>query len=216
MPLKLYSYFRSSAAYRVRIALGLKGLPYDYAAVHLAKKEQQAPGYRQINPEALVPTLVDDAGHTLTQSLAIIEWLDEMHPTPPLLPRAPLDRAWVRALALQIAGDIHPLDNLRVLRFLVNDMGLSDAQKDGWYRHWVEIGFAALEQRLAGDPRTGAFCLGDAPTLADVVLVPQMYNARRFDIDLAPYPTLVRIDAHATRHPAFAAAAPERQPDAAG
>ncbi|MDR0458112.1 MAG: maleylacetoacetate isomerase [Burkholderiaceae bacterium] len=212
--MKLYSYFRSSAAYRVRIALGLKGLPFDYAPVHLVKKEQQAPGYRKLNPDALVPTLVDDAGHALTPSLAIIEWLEETRPEPLLLPRAPLERAWVRSLALQIACDIHPLNNLRVLRFLVKEMGLAEAQKLAWQRHWVESGFAALEQRLAGDPHTGAFCFGDAPTLADVTLVPQMYNARRLDIDLTRYPTLMRIDAQATRHPAFSAAAPEKQPDA--
>jgi len=212
--MKLYSYFRSSAAFRVRIALGLKGLPYDYVPVHLVKKEQLAPDYRKLNPDALVPTLVDDAGHALTQSLAIIEWLEETYPEPPLLPRTPLDRAWVRALALQIACEIHPLNNLRVLRFLVKDMGLSDAQKLTWYRHWIETGFAALEQRLAGDSRTGAFCFGDAPTLADVTLVPQVFNARRFDIDVARYPTLARIDAHAMQHSAFIAAAPEQQPDA--
>lgn len=212
--MKLYNYFRSSAAFRVRIALGLKGLPYDYVPVHLAKKEQLAPDYRKLSPDALVPTLVDDAGHAIGQSLAIIEWLEETHPEPPLLPRAPLDRAWVRSLALQIACDIHPLNNLRVLKFLVQDMGLSDEQKNAWYRHWIEAGFAALEQRLAGDPRTGAFCLGEAPTLADAVLVPQVFNARRFDIDVTRYPTLVRIDAHAMRHPAFIAAAPGQQPDA--
>ncbi|MDR2990796.1 MAG: maleylacetoacetate isomerase [Burkholderiaceae bacterium] len=215
--MKLYSYFRSSAAFRVRIALNLKGLPYDTVPVHLVRHggEQQTPAYRQLNPEALVPTLIDDAGRAITQSLAIIEWLDETHPEPPLLPRAPLDRAWVRALALHIACDIHPLDNLRVLRFLVRDMGLSDAQKNAWYRHWIETGFTALEQRLAGDPRTGTFCFGDAPTLADAALVPQVYNARRFDIDVARYPAIARIDAHAMRHPAFSAAAPEQQPDAA-
>jgi maleylpyruvate isomerase len=201
----------------VRIALNLKGLPYDTVPVHLVRHggEQHAPAYRQLNPEALVPTLIDDAGQAITQSLAIIEWLDETHPEPPLLPRAPLDRAWVRALALHIACDIHPLDNLRVLRFLVRDMGLSDEKKNAWYRHWIETGFAALEQRLASDPRTGAFCFGDAPTLADAALVPQVYNARRFDIDVAYYPAIARIDAHAMQHPAFIAAAPEQQPDAA-
>ena len=212
--MKLYSYFRSSASFRVRIALNMKGLPYDYVPVHLVKQEQFAPDYRKLSPEALVPTLVDDAGHSIGQSLAILEWLEETHPEPPLLPRTPLDRAWVRSLALLVACDIHPLNNSRVLNFLVKDLGLSEAQKLAWYRHWIETGFAALEQRLAGDARTGAFCFGDAPTLADAALVPQVFNARRFDIDVTRYPTLTRIDAHAMQHPAFIAAAPQQQPDA--
>jgi maleylpyruvate isomerase len=213
---KLYNYFRSSASFRVRIALGLKGLPYDYVPVHLLKNggEQHASDYRGLNPDALVPTLVDDAGHAITQSLSIIEWLEETHPEPPLLPRAPLDRAWVRSLALQIACEIHPLNNLRVLKFLVKDMGLSEAQKLAWYRHWIETGFAALEQRLAGDSRTGAFCFGDTPTLADAVLAPQVFNARRFDIGTSHYPTIERIDAHAMKLDAFISAAPEKQVDA--
>ena len=211
--MKLYGYFRSSAAYRVRIALGLKGLPYEYAAVHLRKDEQSAQAYRALNPAQLVPALVDERG-AFTQSLAIMEYLEERYPEPPLLPLAPEARARVRAIALGIACDIHPLDNLRVLRYLVRAVGTSEAVKDAWYRHWIDTGLAALETQLSGERATGEFCHGDAPTLADCCLVPQLANARRAGIPLEAYPTLVRIEARCNALPAFVEAAPERQPDA--
>ncbi|MGF6638284.1 maleylpyruvate isomerase [Paraburkholderia sp. MM5496-R1] len=215
--MKLYSYFRSSASYRVRIALNLKGIPYKYLPVHLVRNggEQLAPAYREINPDQLVPTLLDDAGAPIPQSLAIIEYLEETHPTPPLLPREPANRAYVRSLALQIASEIHPLNNLRVLKYLTESLGLNEETKSTWYRHWVEVGFSSLEARLASDARTGTFCHGDAPTLADLCLVPQVFNAQRFSIDVNRYPTLARINANALQLEAFAQAAPDRQPDAA-
>ena len=175
--MRLHSYFRSSAAYRVRIALALKGLSYDYVPVHLLKKEQSLPEYRRIAPSQLVPALELDDGQTvLTQSLAIIEYLDETHPEPPLLPADPLGRARVRALALDIACDIHPIDNLRVLRYLTGEMKVSENDKNRWYRHWVETGLEVLESSLAGHPSTGRFCHGDRPGMADCALVPQIYN----------------------------------------
>ena len=211
--MKLYGYFRSSAAYRVRIALGLKALPYEYAAVHLRNNEQFGDAYRALNPAQLVPALVDERG-TFTQSLAIIEYLEERHPQPPLLPATPEERARVRAIALGIACDIHPLDNLRVLRYLVRTIGTSEQVKDAWYRHWIDTGLAALEAQLARERATGEFCHGDAPTLADCCLVPQLANARRAGIPLDAYPTLRRIEARCNAMTAFAAAAPEMQPDA--
>jgi maleylpyruvate isomerase len=212
--MRLYNYFRSSAAYRVRIALALKGLDYEYAAVHLAKGEQQGDAYRAVNPQQLVPALAD--GETVvTQSLAIIEYLDERHPEPPLFPATPEGRARVRSIALAIACDIHPLDNLRVLRYLTRTLGVTEQAKDAWYRHWIDTGLSALETQLAGDAATGTCCHGDAPTVADICLVPQLANARRASIPLDPYPTLIRIDAHCRALDAFARAAPERQPDAA-
>jgi maleylpyruvate isomerase len=210
---KLYGYFRSSAAYRVRIALALKGSPYEYAAVHLRKGEQRAAPYRAINAQALVPTLEDDRG-SFTQSLAIIEYLDERYPEPPLLPDRAEARARVRAIALAIACDIHPIDNLRVLQYLVRTLGVSEQDKDAWYRHWIDLGLGALELQLAAEAATGRFCHGDTPTLADICLVPQLANARRANIPLDAYPTLLRIEAACIALPAFAAAAPERQPDA--
>jgi maleylpyruvate isomerase len=212
--MKLYDYFRSSAAYRVRIALNLKGLAPERAFVHLRRGAQRADDYLAVNPQGLVPALVTDGGDVLTQSLAIIEYLDETHPTPPLLPADPAARARVRSLAMAIACDIHPIDNLRVLRYLVHTMGVSEAQKDAWYNYWIDVGLEALERRLAGDPATGRCCHGDGPTLADICLVPQLANARRVNLDLSPYPTLVRIDAACRELPAFAAAEPARQPDA--
>ena len=212
--MKLYNYFRSSAGYRVRIALNLKGLAYEYVAVHLTKGEQRAEPYLALNAQALVPTLADD-GATLTQSLAIIEYLDERHPDPPLLPAALAERARVRAIALAIACDIHPLDNLRVLQYLARVLDIGEEPRNAWYRHWVDLGLAALEAQLANDRATGAFCHGDAPTLADICLVPQLANARRNAIPLEAYPTLLRIDDHCRALAAFADAAPERQPDAA-
>jgi maleylacetoacetate isomerase len=212
--MKLYDYFRSSAGYRVRIALGLKGLAPERAFVHLRKGAQRADDYLALNPQGLVPALVTDGGNVITQSLAIIEYLDETQPAPPLLPPDPVGRARVRALALAVACDIHPIDNLRVLRYLVHTMGVSEEQKDAWYKYWIDVGLEALERRVARDPDTGRFCHGDTPTLADICLVPQLANARRVDMDLAPYPTLVRIDATCRALPAFAAADPARQPDA--
>ncbi|SIO63761.1 maleylacetoacetate isomerase [Paraburkholderia phenazinium] len=213
--MKLYSYFRSSASYRVRIALNLKNLPYDYAPIHMLRDggEQLKPEYRKLNPDGVVPTLVD-GDNVLQQSLAIIEYLEETHPEPPLLPKAPADRAYVRSVALQIACEIHPLDNLRVLKYLKHTVGTDDETKDAWYRHWVEAGFTTLEQHLAGDSRTGKLCFGDTPTLADACLVPQVFNAQRFKIDVTRFPTIQRIHDHASQLDAFARAAPGVQPDA--
>jgi len=211
---KLYDYFRSSAAYRVRIALNLKGLAPERAFVHLAKGEQRAGGYLSVNPEGLVPVLVTDDGDVLAQSLAIVDWLDETHPLPPLLPADPIGRARVRSIALAIACDIHPLNNLRVLNYLSNTLGVTAEQRTGWYKYWIDLGFEALEKRLAADARTGPYCHGATPTLADVCLVPQVANARRYHVDLSPFPTIVRIDAACAALPAFADAAPARQPDA--
>ena len=213
--MKLYDYFRSSAAYRVRIALNLKGVvPGERTFVHLRMGNQRAQDYLALNPQGLVPALALDDGQILTQSLAIIEYLDETHPEPPLLPAAPPARARVRAIALAIACEIHPLNNLRVLNYLIGTLGVAREQKDGWYKYWVDVGFEALEKKLSQERETGVFCHGNAPTLADVCLVPQIANARRFSIDLSPYPTLTRIEAACLALPAFAAAAPERQPDA--
>ena len=211
--IKLYNYFRSSAAYRVRIALNLKALPFEYIPVHLTKGEQRNEAYLALNAQAMVPTLVDDA-ITLPQSLAIIEYLDECYPSPPLLPATPAARARVRAIALAIACDIHPLNNLRVLQYLTGTLKVSEDAKNAWYRHWIDIGLTALEKQLAGDAATGAYCHGSAPTLADICLVPQLANARRFGIALDAYPTLLRIDANCGQLAAFAAAAPQAQPDA--
>ncbi|MEP7084660.1 MAG: maleylacetoacetate isomerase [Betaproteobacteria bacterium] len=211
--MKLYNYFRSSAAYRARIALNLKGLTAENVFIHLQKNEQNAPAYLELNPTGLIPTLID-GDEVITQSLAIIEYLDEKHPQPPLLPSTAEERARVRSIALAIACDIHPLDNLRVLKYLTGVLKVSVEQKNEWYAHWVREGLRALEQRLAGDPLTGRFCHRDIPGLADVCLVPQLANARRVSLDLGPYPTLVRIDAACNALPAFAAAAPAKQPDA--
>ena len=213
--MKLYDYFRSSAAYRVRIALNLKGVvPDERTFVHLRMGSQRAQDYLALNPQGLVPALALDDGEVLTQSLAIIEYLDETRPEPPLLPVAPPARARVRGIALAIACEIHPLNNLRVLNYLIGTLGVAREQKDGWYKYWVDVGFEALEKKLSQERETGVFCHGNAPTLADVCLVPQIANARRFNIDLSPYPTLTRIEAACLALPAFAGAAPERQPDA--
>jgi maleylpyruvate isomerase len=212
--MKLYSYFRSSAAYRVRIALNLKGLDYDYAPVHLLRDggEQLKPEYRELNPDGIVPTLVD-GDDVLTQSVAIIEYLEETHPEPALLPGTALDRAFIRSVALQVACEIHPIDNLRVLKYLKHTLKVGEEAKDTWYRHWLETGFSSLEKRLANDPRVGKLCFGNTPTLADLCLVPQVFNARRFDIDMSRYPTIERIVDHAGQIDAFARAAPGQQPD---
>ena len=213
--MKLYSYFRSSAAYRVRIALNLKSLPYDYAPVHLLRDggEQLKPAYRSLNPDAILPTLVD-GDNVLQQSLAIIEYLEETHPEPPLLPGTPAERAYVRSVALQVACEIHPLNNLRVLKYLKHTLCVDDDAKDAWYKHWVEAGFATLDAHLAGDSRTGKLCFGDTPTLADACLIPQVFNAQRFKVDTAKFPTIQRIYEHAMQIDAFARAAPGVQPDA--
>ena len=215
--MKLYSYFRSSASYRVRIALNLKGLPYTVVPVHLLRNggEQLMPAYRQLSPDALVPALqVQDQSVALTQSLAIIEYLEEVHPSPALMPKDALDRAWLRSLALSIACDIHPLNNLRVLRYLVNDMKLSEIDKDRWYRHWVEQGLASVEKILSTDSRVGRFCYGDSPGYADCFLVPQVANAHRMQCDLSAMPTIMRINTACLELESFAAASPARQPDA--
>ncbi len=211
--MKLYGYWRSSTAYRIRIALNLKGLEADRHFVNLRAGEQREATYRRLNPLGRVPVLVD-AGQTFTQSLAILEYLDERYPEPPLLPDDPIARARVRALAQIVACDIHPLNNLCTLNYLQNNLKVKQEIKMQWYRHWVAEGFAALESMLAGDSRGGRFCHGDEPGLADVCLVPQVYNARRFECDLAPYPTILRIDAACAELDAFGRAAPEAQPDA--
>jgi maleylpyruvate isomerase len=214
--LQLYSYFRSSAAYRVRIALELKGLPYSYVPVHLLKDggAQHAPPYQRLNPTELVPTLVDHDGYALGQSLAIMEYLDETQPEPALLPRDALGRARVRALAQSVACEIHPLNNLRVLQYLERDLGVTEAARSDWYRHWITLGFTALERMLASTPATGRFCHGDSPGLADCCLIPQIANARRFDTPLEAFPTIRRIEAACLALPAFQKAAPQVQPDA--
>ena len=212
--MKLFDYFRSSAAYRVRIALNLKGVAPERAFVHLRRGAQREDEYLALNPQGLVPSLVTDTGEVLTQSIAIIEWLDETYPKPPLLPPDPEGRARARALALAIACDIHPLNNTRVLSYLTGTLGVTEEQKNGWYKYWIDTGFEALETQLSRDATTGRFCHGDAPTIADVCLVPQMANARRVDFDFTPYPTLLRIEAACVALPAFANAAPAKQPDA--
>lgn len=209
----LYGYFRSSAAFRVRIALNLKGLDYERVAVHIAKGKQYEPEFRSLNAQALVPVF-RDGDISLTQSLAIIEYLDEVYPEVALMPRDAIGRARVRALSLLVACEIHPLNNLRVLRYLTKELGVSEAQKNAWYHHWVNSGLADLEQTLTTQPGAGKFCYGDSPTLADLCLVPQLFNARRFEVDLTPYPTLLAIDARCMQLQAFQDARPAAQPDA--
>ena len=213
--LKLYTYFRSSAAYRVRIALNLKGLPYEAVPVHLLRNggQQNQADYRARSPLGTVPTLaVGDESYT--QSLAIIEYLEETRPHPALLPATAEGRARVRALAQTIACDIHPLNNLRVLQYLGKEFGITQEQKDDWYRHWTSVGLAAVEKLLAGNPRTGVFCHGDTPGVADCCLIPQVFNARRFNYPLDGLPTIMRIVDACEQLPAFQNAAPARQPDA--
>ena len=214
--MKLYTYFRSSAAYRVRIALNLKGMPYTAIPVHLVRDggQQHQAAYRAKSPLGTVPVLETESGETLTQSLAIIEYLEETHPLPPLLPVTAESRARVRALAQTIACDIHPINNLRVLQYLGREFGISQEQKDAWYRHWIDAGLAAVEKLLAGDARTGTFCHGETPGLADCCLVPQVFNARRFNCPLDDLPTIRRIVDACERLPAFLKAAPAAQPDA--
>jgi len=207
----LHGYYRSSAAYRVRIALNLKGLKVEHRFVHLRRGEQRAAGYLALNPQGLVPTL-EVGERRLTQSLAIIEYLEERHPLPPLLPPGAEDRAWVRAIALAIACDIHPLDNTRVLQYLENPLGLAQPVRDTWYRHWIDEGFRAIEARLP--EHAGRFCFGDAPGLADVCLVPQVANSQRLKMDLSPYPRIKAISDACLALPAFDRARPENQGDA--
>lgn len=209
--MRLYDYFRSSAAYRVRIALNLKGLTADRAFVHLRKGEQRAESFLALNPQGFVPALVTDEGAILTQSMAIIEYLDEIHPRPSLLPGDPAQRARLRSLAQIIACDVHPLNNLRILKYLKQDLDLSQERIDGWVAHWIAEGFAALEAALG--PTAGPYCIGNNPTLPDVILAPQVFSARRFNIEMKPYPTIRRIAAALDNHEAFAAAHPMNQPD---
>ncbi len=211
--MQLFNYFRSSASYRVRIALALKGLEYDYMPVHLPRNEQVGEAYGAISASRLVP-LLKDGDAAVTQSLAIIEYLDETHPQPPLLPADALGRARVRALALDIACEIHPLNNLRVLRYLVHDLKVSEDDKNRWYRHWTETGLEAVERQLAGHPSTGRFCHGDVPTLADCALVPQIHNAQRFDCRLDHVPTVMRIFGECMQLDAFGKTQPSACPDA--
>ncbi|MCX7515012.1 maleylacetoacetate isomerase [Frateuria sp. STR12] len=213
--LALYGYWRSSAVYRVRIALNLKGLRYETRPVHLLRDggEQHGEAYRALNPQQLIPCL-RDGERVLTQSMAIMEYLEETHPEPPLLPADARSRARVRALAMAVGSDIHPLGNLRVLQYLQGELGVDEAQKLAWSRHWIEVGFDALETMLAGNSATGRYCHGDTPGLADACLVPQAYNALRWELPMDRWPTIARIHAACNELEAFRQAAPEHQPDA--
>ena len=211
--MKLYTYFRSSAAFRVRIALNLKGLSYEPVFVHLAKGEHRQPDYAKVNPQALLPTLELDDGTRLAQSLAIMEWLEEKHPSPSLMPKEPLARVRVRSLSYLIACEIHPLNNLRVLQHLKRALGQTQKQIDAWYRHWIVDGLAKFEADLAHG-QTGKFCHGDSPTMADCCLVPQIFNAKRYNSDLAPYPKSMRVFENCMKLKAFERAQPSQQPDA--
>lgn len=213
--MKLHTFFRSSASYRVRIAMNLKGLQAEQVHVHLSKNggEQFGAAFDALNPQHLLPVLEAD-GLVLTQSLAIIEYLDETRPERPLLPSDARGRARVRALSQAIACDMHPLNNLRVLKYLGGELALTEEEKNTWYRHWVALGLEALETQLRESPDSGQFCHGDTPTMADCCLIPQLYNARRFECDLTPYPTILAIGARCEAHEAFAAARPEAQADA--
>ncbi len=211
--MRLYTFFRSSAAFRVRIALNLKGLSYEPAFVHLAKGEHRKPEYGALNPQALVPTL-EDGGRLLTQSLAIVEYLEETHPAPPLLPKDPFARARARSLALLVACEIHPLNNLRTLTHLKKALGQSEGQVNAWYCHWIADGMAKLEAAMVKTPGTGKYSQGDAPGIADCCLVPQVFNAQRYKCDLAPYPTVTRVFHACMQLEAFDRAQPGKQPDA--
>lgn len=209
----LHGYFRSSAAYRTRIALNLKGIEYENQFVHLRKKDQKQDPFLALNPQGLVPVLVDE-DNVVNQSIAILEYLDETHPEPAFLPERALDRAYVRSIALAIACDIHPLNNLRILRYLDYNFKLDESQRGEWYRHWIDVEFRALETKLSTAKLHGKFCFADTPTMADICLVPQISNARRFNCDLNDFPILVEIDKNCKQLEAFQRAAPENQPDA--
>ena len=213
--MKLYTFFRSSASYRVRIALNLKGIRYEQAPIHLRRAggEQLQPAYKALNPQALVPAL-EDNGRILTQSLAIIEYLDEKFPNPPLLPKDPADKALVRSMALVIACEVHPIQNLRVLNYVKSAYNQTDEQVNRWSQHWMNLGFTALEQLIVAQPNRGRFCVGDMPTLADICLVPQLGNARRYGCDLSQYRAIQGIEKNCMALAAFSDAAPEKQPDA--
>jgi maleylacetoacetate isomerase/maleylpyruvate isomerase len=211
--MQLYNYFRSSASFRVRIALAIKGLDYEYLPIHLTKNEQFGAAFANLAAARLVPVL-KDGDTVLTQSLAIMEYLDERHPQPPLLPRDAAGRARVRALALDVACEIHPLNNLRVLRYLVHELKVSEDAKNAWYRHWVEVGLEVVEHQIAGHPATGSFCHGDTPTLADCVLVPQIFNAQRLKCKLDHVPEVMRVFEHCMAQEAFQKAQPSACPDA--
>jgi|SRR5579862_1807577 len=207
--LNLFDYFRSSACYRVRIALNLKNLPYQKIPIHLINDggEQFKEQYQLINPQNLVPAL-QDGNKIITQSLAIIEYIDELHPEPPLLPKTPFEKALVRSFALSIVADIHPLNNLRVLKYLSQELDISEEQKNRWYQHWINKGLIALEAKINSLNTKTDFCFGEQPSMADVCLIPQLYNAKRFSCDLRSFPTLLRIDAHCQNHSAFTNAFP--------
>ncbi|HEX7965556.1 MAG TPA: maleylacetoacetate isomerase [Gammaproteobacteria bacterium] len=213
--MRLYTYFRSSAAYRVRIALNLKGLKPEQRFVHLVKEggQQHKPEFRAVNPQGFVPALVDDQDHVLTQSIAIIEYLEETHPNPPLLPKDPVARAQVRAMALVIAADIHPLQNTRISKYLEQTLKVDEAARKQWTIRWITDGFTALEQLITAAGGAGKCCHGDTPTMADALLIPQMFSARRFGVDVTPFETLRRIDDHCQTLKAFQDAHPSKQPD---
>jgi maleylacetoacetate isomerase/maleylpyruvate isomerase len=210
--MQLYNYFRSSASFRVRIALELKGLPYDYVPVHLVKGEHRKEPYASISPSGLVPTLVTNEGERIEQSMAIIEYLDETHPEPALLPRDPLARAKVRALSQLISCEIHPLNNLRVLKYLVHDLKVDDDQKSAWYRHWVRSGLELFERELAQQPPS-TYCWGDTPTMADCCLVPQVFNGKRFNTSFEGLTRTMAVFDNCTKHAAFQKAQPSSCPD---
>jgi maleylacetoacetate isomerase len=213
--MKLYTFFRSSASYRVRIALNLKGIAYEQAPIHLRRGggEQFGAAYRALNPQALVPTL-EDGGKILTQSLAIIEYLEEKQPQPPLLPKDPADKALVRSMAMIVACEVHPIQNLRVLNYVKKEYNQTDEQVNRWAQHWIDLGLSALEEMLAAEPKRGKYCWGDSPTLADICLVPQLGNARRYGCELSRYPNILAVEKNCTALPPFIDAAPEKQSDA--
>lgn len=210
--MRFYGYFRSSAAFRCRIAFNLKGVQPSFVPIHLRLGKQRDESFLQVNPQGLVPAL-ETGGRVLTQSLAVIEWLDETVPAPPLLPRAPLDRAYVRSLALLVACDIHPLQNLRVLNYLKSSLEADQDVVDRWCQHWIARGLADFEQIMQREGTSGQFCFGDAPTLADICLAPQLFSAARFGVKIVDLPLLQRLAARYDQHPAFQAAHPSRQPD---